>query len=69
MEVTSPPPHSHGKYFAATPGNPVSPGRSLGPCAELLLITCFILQMFEATAISMPVLKMNMRMKYTRFMG
>ncbi|TNN50091.1 hypothetical protein EYF80_039697 [Liparis tanakae] len=44
----------------------VSPGRSLGPCAELLPITCFILQMFEATAISMPVFKINMRMKYTR---
>ncbi|TNN34726.1 hypothetical protein EYF80_055109 [Liparis tanakae] len=45
----------------------VSPGRSLGPCAELLQITCFILQTSEATAISMLVLKMNMRMKYTRF--
>lgn len=37
------------------------------PSFELLLNTCFILQMLEATAINMPELKMNIRVKYARF--
>lgn len=37
------------------------------PSLDLFLNTRFILQMLEATAINMPELKMNIRVKYTRF--
>lgn len=37
------------------------------PSFELFLSACFILQMLEVTATNMPELKMNIRVKYTKF--
>lgn len=37
------------------------------PGFGLLLNVCFILQMLEATVNNMPVLKMNINAKYTKF--
>lgn len=47
-------------------GSPQVFPSALPPSFELLLNACFILQMLEATVINMPVLKMNIRVKYTK---